>query len=171
MMKRQKMHRCDSITGLQMKRALTRVLIRGSRCFIIAPETRPAHFRPAPFSPPRQTHQVPTHFLARKAKSSHSCYCLNTASDAQPTNAQHTRRTKAIPPGVGGSSNERRLIIWIEKAEDHQHITAAHKSWQGDGVLGLHYPARSSSQVDTYKVRKFATPHSRGPLCATLKKN
>ena len=131
-MERQKMHECDSMTRFQMKRALTRVLISGGRGLIIAPDPRPAHFRPAPFSPPRPSHHVPTHFPAHKAKLSRSCYCLNTAGDAHHTDAQHTRRTKANPRGVEGASNEGRTIIWIGNPKIHKHITAAHTSWQGD---------------------------------------
>ncbi len=116
----------------QMKRALTRVLIGGGRGVIIAPDPRPAHFRPTPFAPPRPSHHVPTPFPAHKAKLSRSCYCLNTANDALRTDAQHTRHTKADPRGVDGDSNEGRANIWTGNPIVHRHITAAHTSWQNN---------------------------------------
>jgi len=126
------MHECKSMIRFQMKRALTRVLIGGDRGLIIAPDPRPAHFRPSRLAPPRPTHHVPTHSPSHKAKLSRSCYCLNTANDALHTDAQHTRRTKADPLGVDGDSNEGLDNIWNENPIVHRHITAAHTSWQNN---------------------------------------
>ena len=114
------------IRDVRAVRARTLAFPGGGGYADFAPETRPAHPRPAPSAPPRRAHQVPAHFPARKANNAHTCYWPNTAGVALPANAQHTRRTKASAHGVGGGLAGGRWVYVADKAKFHQPITPAH---------------------------------------------
>jgi hypothetical protein len=44
-------------------------------------------------------------------------------------------------------------------------ITAPNKAWQSDVMFGQQCAAPTSLQLDTETARKFATLHSRKPIC------